>query len=409
MIRLPSICLAAGLLVCLGPENLSGADRAETLMLGNRAVRFEIVHGSPPTPGPVFLSLHSNEKTSIEATKRLLTNSPGRMIALDANGARRLHLAPGERNTTIDPNRMFTLPGIERDIKRYSTVIRGNDAELVQRFGREVLERYVLNQGLIVAIHNNTDGSYSILSYRAGGSEAAATGELFINPAKDPDDFFLVTVKSHFDTIKRAGFNVVLQSPAPPDDGSLSVYCGLRRIPYVNVEAQSGHLDTQLEMLRFVVEKLVSASGAPRRRPTPLGQNSSDAAAKESELPRDLAAEADAPDPGIFESAPVMPVASNSENPTAAREEAPSDQFDQTKAFASRLCQRAIEVLEGGDEDTIRSFGRTLAGELQQIDFVERSDFIRQLSPEVHHAVLECIELALGTDAVREEFGHRKP
>jgi hypothetical protein len=41
------------------------------------------------------------------------------------------------------------------------------------------------------------------------------------------------------------------------DDGSLSVYCGKLGIPYVNVEAQHGHLVRQLKMLIFAFQELV--------------------------------------------------------------------------------------------------------------------------------------------------------
>jgi hypothetical protein len=40
------------------------------------------------------------------------------------------------------------------------------------------------------------------------------------------------------------------------DDGSLSVYCAQLGIPYVNVEAQHGHIWRQLYMLIFALQQL---------------------------------------------------------------------------------------------------------------------------------------------------------
>ena len=37
------------------------------------------------------------------------------------------------------------------------------------------------------------------------------------------------------------------------DDGSLSVYCGKRNIPYANVEAEDGHLTEQI----FLISELI--------------------------------------------------------------------------------------------------------------------------------------------------------
>lgn len=45
-------------------------------------------------------------------------------------------------------------------------------------------------------------------------------------------------------------YNVVLQAnETMTDDGSLSVYCAKLGIPYVNVEAQYGHIWLQMYML----------------------------------------------------------------------------------------------------------------------------------------------------------------
>ena len=63
----------------------------------------------------------------------------------------------------------------------------------------------------------------------------------------------MTTEENYFDNIKRLGFNVVLQNNMKvTDDGSLSVYCGKQRIPYINVEAENGHLTEQKEMLAAI-------------------------------------------------------------------------------------------------------------------------------------------------------------
>ena len=37
------------------------------------------------------------------------------------------------------------------------------------------------------------------------------------------------------------------------NDGSLSVYCGLKGIPYANVEAEDGHVEEQISLIAEVV------------------------------------------------------------------------------------------------------------------------------------------------------------
>lgn len=106
-------------------------------------------------------------------------------------------------------------------------------------------------QAAVVTLHNNTDGNYSVLSYLPGGAHAREAQEVHVVDGRDPDDFFFVTDRDLFERLAEKGFNVVLQhNDAATDDGSLSVYAGRRGKPYVNVEAEHGHLHEQVEMVR---------------------------------------------------------------------------------------------------------------------------------------------------------------
>ncbi|MBK7099776.1 MAG: hypothetical protein IPH58_17615 [Sphingobacteriales bacterium] len=114
--------------------------------------------------------------------------------------------------------------------------------------------RSKIQNGYIVALHNNTDSSYSILSYL----NAKDAEDVYINENEDIDDFFFVTARSEFEYFKSLGRNVVLQSEEVKDDGSLSVYCQNNGIPYINIEAQHGHLQEQAEMIKEILVFLQS-------------------------------------------------------------------------------------------------------------------------------------------------------
>ncbi|MEM7700105.1 MAG: M15 family peptidase, partial [Verrucomicrobiota bacterium] len=108
----------------------------------------------------------------------------------------------------------------------------------------------------VIALHNNTDGGYSLLSYLPGGSEAAAGADVHRSGA-DTDNFFLVTQERLFRSLKARNFNVALQDNRnAPEDGSLSVYCGKKGISYINVEAQHGDSAAQTQMLKALFEIL---------------------------------------------------------------------------------------------------------------------------------------------------------
>jgi hypothetical protein len=109
----------------------------------------------------------------------------------------------------------------------------------------------------LIALHNNTDSNYSILSYADDGSEAQNTGELFVNSKEDPDDFIYTTDKELFAFLKSKNVNVILQSEeAFVDDGSLSVYCAINGVRYANIETEHGHLSKQTELLNLLAEFL---------------------------------------------------------------------------------------------------------------------------------------------------------
>ncbi|MDF1823719.1 MAG: hypothetical protein P1U68_03700 [Verrucomicrobiales bacterium] len=232
--------------------------RAQTfaIPLGSRSVSFHRIDSQVSGDGPLLISLHSNEATSTRAARSLLVNYAGKLIAIDGGGQRRIPLKQGSNRVTIDPNRVFSLAGVKRDMDRFS-IYSAAEAGQCAAFGEQIIKTCnISKERPVIALHNNTNGGYSIDSYLPGGSEAAAAAKVSRAPA-DPDNFFLVTHPKLFDDLVKAGFNVVLQDNSKaPDDGSLSVYCGRRGIVYVNVEAQHGADEEQKRMLEALLKLL---------------------------------------------------------------------------------------------------------------------------------------------------------
>lgn len=192
--------------------------------------------------GWTMVALHENESTSVRAAKA--TN--GRLVELKHTGGRNVSFTLNRKKYSVDPNRIFTDTGIRKSLKPYSP--EGHKA--VQGLAVELLKH--IRGRAIVALHNNTNGSYSIKSYQAGGQYARDASQVHINPAHDADDFFFVTRQWVFDLLKSGDYNVALQSGHVTDDGSLSVYCARYGIIYVNVEAESGHSSQQAQMLKAI-------------------------------------------------------------------------------------------------------------------------------------------------------------
>jgi hypothetical protein len=104
-----------------------------------------------------------------------------------------------------------------------------------------------------VAVHNNKGADYSAMAYLPCGQLAKDCASLHISQSLCPHDFILTTDSGIYGCLVDLGLNVVLQdNEGASDDGSLSVYCGRHDIPYVNVEAKTGHLGQQLAMLQLL-------------------------------------------------------------------------------------------------------------------------------------------------------------
>ena len=228
-----------------------------TLHVGDRPI--DVVVHEAEVAGLTFINVHDNEDTSVEAAREVLRKTGGRIVELQHTSERNITFTlPGEDSVYVfDPNRMFTDVGIRKtleDLSRYTVPAH----EAVRTFADSVLELYDLNQlGVVITLHNNTNENYTALSYTAGGDYEADARDTFVEGNSDPDDFFFVTDEALYEQLRAADFNVVLQdNEQATDDGSLSVFCGRRGIPYVNAEAQHGHVDQQVRMLIVLTELL---------------------------------------------------------------------------------------------------------------------------------------------------------
>jgi hypothetical protein len=118
----------------------------------------------------------------------------------------------------------------------------------VAKLAQYILDSLLADAKFIVAVHNNMKG-YSIEKYMPDSTFAESAAKVHFNTKKSPHDFFFVNDIKHFNYFKNLGYSAILQSAKPEDDGSLSVYCAQKKIPYINVEVMEGHLKEQLKML----------------------------------------------------------------------------------------------------------------------------------------------------------------
>jgi len=204
----------------------------------------------PKSDNLIFFNMHENEKTSIKAIRAYAKEHRINYIYLKHTGERRITFEL-QGAYSFDPNRIFTPKG------RKATLLDGKNytasaQKTVAQFAKDILFE-LKDKKTIIAMHNNTDENYSIKSYLPDSSEAVNTQKLYINPDMDPDDFIYTTVPKFYDALVKKGINVILQDNQNfLDDGSLSVYCGMNDIQYINIETEHDHLEKQLELMAII-------------------------------------------------------------------------------------------------------------------------------------------------------------
>ena len=160
----------------------------------------------------------------------------------------------------VRSQRIFTEAGAEATLYEHNGSAPPAVLAEVRGAAAAILSAYEIGSAYpIVALHNNTDGEYSAASYLPEGDLGEDASGVHLPPEADPDDFFFVTEPGLYAALSAEGFPVVLQdNSGVTDDGSLSVWAARQGIPYVNVEAEHGHRERQLEMLEALARVLDS-------------------------------------------------------------------------------------------------------------------------------------------------------
>lgn len=209
----------------------------------------------------MFLVIHDDENTSTAVGYDAFESFDASLLELKNDGKYLFTLIRDTIEYLFNPNRVFSLNGIESTLLQYGPCCPYVVDE-INLFAHQVAGAFFLLPEFIVALHNNRDGGFSIESYLTDSTLMAVADSVFVNPEKDPDDFFYVNDPDHFSYIRQKGYNVILQSAAIlEDDGSMSIWCSRMGITYINIEAEHGRYEEQKQMLediRWLIDHNIS-------------------------------------------------------------------------------------------------------------------------------------------------------
>lgn len=242
--------------VCYGHTRPTPLEKIVFHKIGDRKLSLVTTRFGPTNNGTVFVHLHDDEQTALQATRSILEKQGGQLVRIQNWNKRYIRFRVKGRYYSFDPNGMFTKNGIDRSLRLMGR-FHPDAARSIGQLGERFLQLLPESLTCVISLHNNTPGYFSVLTYADGGEKSSDAKKVFINPDEDPDDFFLVTEESLFQTIKAKGYNCVLQdNEGCTDDGSLSVYCGKKNIPYVNCETEHGKVEKYREMMDWLLNTI---------------------------------------------------------------------------------------------------------------------------------------------------------
>jgi len=201
----------------------------------------------------VFINLHDDEATSVDAAKRILEENGGMLIEIENNAQRNIRFRLGQAFYRVDPNRIFSKEGIKKSLEELGRT-SAKAIDEASKLGERILELIPDETKCVISLHNNTPGLFSALEYTAGNKRGGDSKKVYINPEEDTDDFFLTTDNSLYEELADKRYNTILQDNKNcTEDGSLSVYCGKRNIRYVNCETEHGKSEQYFQMMKTLV------------------------------------------------------------------------------------------------------------------------------------------------------------
>jgi hypothetical protein len=197
----------------------------------------------------VCINLHDNENTSVEAASTILEQRGGMMIKIENGRQRVIRFRLKGVSYAFDPNRIFSKEGIEqtlRDNHRFSLAALNE----VEKFAEQILALIPDSASCVIALHNNTEGAYSVKSYLPGGNRQWDARAVYADSLQDADDIAFTTDSLLYQRMADNGYNSIWQNnKKAKKDGSLSIYFGELNKRYMNIETQHGKVAQYVKML----------------------------------------------------------------------------------------------------------------------------------------------------------------
>jgi hypothetical protein len=103
----------------------------------------------------VFINLHDDEITSVDAAKGILEKYGGLLIEVENSAQRNIRFKLDRYFYKVDPNRIFSGDGIKRSLEQLGRT-SGQAVDEVEKLGQRIIQVIPEEVKCIIALHNNT-------------------------------------------------------------------------------------------------------------------------------------------------------------------------------------------------------------------------------------------------------------
>ncbi|MFC1522812.1 hypothetical protein ACFL6Y_10430 [Elusimicrobiota bacterium] len=253
MLLIPFICAIISSRLC--------AEEFETgMMLGDDAITVRVLQEPDNISNPIVYFVPRNgDDTASKAARDTVRKLGGRLVELIYPNTSFVPFAINNVKYTFNPGMIFTEQGLRKTLNTSNEGALGDVQTLAQMLFEG--EEFLAGAKAIVEVRNNRNKGFGILTHEIGNLHGKNTKSYYANTNWDEDDFLYVNNEEIFYYFMKKGINVVLQdNNKVQDNGSLAARCKKscagKHVPYIKVEAQTGNIEPQKELLESVAEYL---------------------------------------------------------------------------------------------------------------------------------------------------------
>lgn len=233
----------------ISPAAFTPSEKMISHKLGDRTISIKVSQYGELV-STCCINLHDDEMTAVKAAQTVLEERGGVLVKIENNGKRNISFPFKGVIYSFDPNRIFSRTGILLTLKAKGKINPLAVIE-VEKFAACLLQLIPDSITCLIALHNNTDGDFSVKTYLPGGLRQNDASQVYADDWQDIDDIALTTDQLIYSRMSALGYNSILQDNINVyKDGSLSVYCGERNKRYINIETQHGKTLQYREMLK---------------------------------------------------------------------------------------------------------------------------------------------------------------